>query len=277
MGTRWSTKSTAEHILEQAKAGVMKLKAASIDPHLVVVLVGDDPASHVYVRHKVAACEELGIRSTKIALPADVAADALLSEVMRLNRDASVHGILVQMPLPKHIDCDAVIRAIDPDKDVDGFHPINVGRLALGQPGLFPCTPMGVMALLKQTVTDLSGRRALVIGRSAIVGKPMAHLLLHANCTVTVSHSRTVDHQAVCREADIVIVAVGRPGLVDGGWLKPGSWVVDVGINEIKDPALAEKLLDGKRLDRFRATGRAFSAPARRISSTRSGCFSNSA
>ncbi len=259
MGSRWSTKDTVSHLMDQARQGVAWLKERSSAPHLAVIIVGDDPASHVYVRRKVEACSELGVKSTRIDLPEDVTESEMLDEVKRLNQDDDVDGILVQLPLPSQVSANAVIEAIDPDKDVDGFHPVNVGRLALGQAGLFPCTPVGVMALMKQSLPELKGKHAVVIGRSAIVGKPMAHLLLHAHCSVTIIHSRTPNPQSICQLADIVVVAVGRPGLVDGSWLKPGAVVVDVGINEIKDKELARRLFgeDSKKYARFMRSGRA--------------------
>ena len=202
-------------------------------PGLAVVLVGDDPASQVYVRSKGRATDELGMASFEHRLPDDVSQEELLALVGRLNGDEAVDGILVQLPLPAGIDDKAVIEAIDPAKDVDGFHPINAGRLAIGEEGLVPCTPLGCLMLLKDRLSDLSGLEAVVIGRSNIVGKPMAQLLLAENCTVTLAHSRTRDLAGVVRRADIVVAAVGRPQMVRGGWLKPGATVIDVGINRI--------------------------------------------
>ena len=205
-------------------------------PGLAVVLVGDDPASAVYVGSKAKACAEAGMASFEHRLPADTPEAALIALVERLNADDAVDGILVQLPLPPHIDERAVIAAIDPAKDVDGFHVVNAGRLAVGMEALVPCTPMGCILLLKDRLGDLSGRDAVVIGRSNIVGKPMAQLLLAENATVTVAHSRTRDLAAVVRRADIVVAAVGRPEMVKGDWLKPGATVIDVGINRL-DPA----------------------------------------
>ncbi|MDX3885939.1 MAG: bifunctional methylenetetrahydrofolate dehydrogenase/methenyltetrahydrofolate cyclohydrolase FolD [Sphingomonas sp.] len=207
-------------------------------PGLAVVLVGEDPASAVYVRSKGKATVEAGMASFEHKLPADTSEADLLALVDQLNRDATVDGILVQLPLPRQIDEQRVIAAIDPDKDVDGFHVANAGRLAVGQPGFVPCTPLGCLMLLQDRLGDLSGMEAVVIGRSNIVGKPMAQLLLGANCTVTIAHSRTRDLPAVVRRADIVVAAVGRPEMVKGDWLKPGAVVIDVGINRV--PAAEE-------------------------------------
>ncbi len=205
--------------------------AAGRAPGLAVVLVGEDPASTVYVRSKGRATREAGMVSVEHRLPADVGAEALLALVADLNADPTIDGILVQLPLPKHIDEQAVIAAIDPDKDVDGFHPINAGRLATGSAGFVPCTPLGCVMLLKSVVPNLSGMEAVVVGRSNIVGKPMAQLLLRESCTVTVVHSRTRDVRAHVGAADIVVAAVGIPEMIKGDWLKPGATVIDVGIN----------------------------------------------
>jgi methylenetetrahydrofolate dehydrogenase (NADP+)/methenyltetrahydrofolate cyclohydrolase len=202
-------------------------------PGLAVVLVGEDPASQVYVRSKGKATIEAGMRSFEHKLDPAVTERELLALVDTLNRDSAVDGILVQLPLPPHIDEAAVIAAIDPDKDVDGFHVVNAGRLAVGAEGFVPCTPLGCLMLLKDKLGDLSGLGAVVIGRSNIVGKPMAQLLLRESCTVTIAHSRTKDLPAVVRGADIVIAAVGRPEMVKGDWLKPGATVIDVGINRV--------------------------------------------
>lgn len=207
--------------------------AAGRKPGLTVVLVGEDPASAVYVRSKGVATEAAGMKSDTIRLPAETPQDELLDLVRTLNADDSVDGILVQLPLPKQIDENAVIAAIDPDKDVDGFHPVNAGRLATGLPGFVPCTPLGCLMLLKAQLGELSGKEAVVIGRSNIVGKPMAQLLLGESCTVTIAHSRTRDLPAIVRRADIVVAAVGRPEMVQADWIKPGAAVIDVGINRI--------------------------------------------
>ena len=202
-------------------------------PGLAVVLVGEDPASSVYVRSKGKATVAAGMASLEHKLPATATQEELLDVVARLNADPEVDGILVQLPLPRHLDEDAVIAAIDPDKDVDGFHVINAGRLAVGQEGLVPCTPLGCLMLLKDHFGDLSGKDAVVIGRSNIVGKPMAQLLIAESCTVTVAHSKTKALSDVVRRADIVVAAVGRPEMVKGSWLKEGAVVIDVGINRV--------------------------------------------
>jgi methylenetetrahydrofolate dehydrogenase (NADP+)/methenyltetrahydrofolate cyclohydrolase len=206
-------------------------EAAGRAPGLAVVLVGEDAASAVYVRNKGKATQGAGMISIEHRLAADVAQDDLLALVDTLNADSAIDGILVQLPLPGHIDERAVTTRIDPDKDVDGFHPVNAGRLATGLPGFVPCTPLGCVMLLKDTLGDLTGLDAVVIGRSNIVGKPMAQLLIAESCTVTVAHSRTRDLSSVVKRADIVIAAVGRPEMVKGDWLKPGATVIDVGIN----------------------------------------------
>jgi methylenetetrahydrofolate dehydrogenase (NADP+)/methenyltetrahydrofolate cyclohydrolase len=212
--------------------GVTAFRAqAGRAPGLAVVLVGEDPASNVYVRSKGKATREAGMESIEHRLPADVPAEDLLALVATLNADPTIDGILVQLPLPKHIDEQTVIAAIDPDKDVDGFHPINAGRLATGLPGFVPCTPLGCVMLLKSVLPSLSGLEAVVVGRSNIVGKPMAQLLLRESCTVTIVHSRTQDVPAHIRRADIVVAAVGIPQMIKGDWLKPGATVIDVGIN----------------------------------------------
>jgi len=248
MQQRWACRSTAERLLEQTRKRVAGLVERGIEPHLAVVLVGKDPASQVYVRNKIRTCGEMGIRSTFRELDSSTTTQQLLDVVHDLNEDNGVHGILVQLPLPKQIDESAIIAAVDPDKDVDGFHPVNVGRLSIGEAGLFPCTPMGVMALLEDCGMDLKGKHAVVVGRSNIVGKPMAQLLLAKHCTVTVMHSRTQNPQDICKTADLVIAAVGVPGLVNKDWLKPGAYVVDVGMNEITDPEVAGRLLkDGSK------------------------------
>ena len=206
-----------------------------ITPGLAVVLVGEDPASEVYVRNKGRQTKEAGMASFEYRMPDDTSEAALLELVQRLNGDPQVHGILVQLPLPPHLDSDLVINAIDPAKDVDGFHISNVGLLATGQRAMVPCTPLGCLMLLRAHLGDLSGKEAVVVGRSNIVGKPMAQLLLRDSCTVTIAHSRTADLPATCRRADILIAAVGRPEMIPGDWIKPGATVIDVGINRV-DP-----------------------------------------
>lgn len=202
-------------------------------PGLAVVLVGDDPASAVYVRSKHRMTLQLGMESFEFVRPATIDQDELLELVEELNGDPRVDGILVQLPLPAHLDAQAVVNAINPDKDVDGLTPVSTGRLALGLPGLVPCTPLGSLMLLKEELGDLSGKNAVVVGRSILVGKPMAQLLLAANCTVTVAHSRTQDLASVVHQADIVVAAVGQPEMVKGDWIRPGATVIDVGINRV--------------------------------------------
>jgi methylenetetrahydrofolate dehydrogenase (NADP+)/methenyltetrahydrofolate cyclohydrolase len=228
-------KATAARVLAEVAADVATLKAQSIEPALAVVLVGNDPASQVYVRNKVLRAGEVGIRSLEYRLSADASAEAVLEVVAALNADATVNGILVQLPLPAHIDETRVLQAIDPAKDVDGFHSENVGGLSQGRPVLTPCTPAGCMRLLRDTLGDLSGKHAVVVGRSNIVGKPMAALLLAANCSVTVLHSRSVKPEKLCGQADIVVAAVGRPRMIGADWIKPGAVVIDVGINRIDE------------------------------------------
>ncbi len=203
-------------------------------PGLAVILVGDDPASQTYVKNKIASCEEVGIVSFHHRLAADVSQLEVQNLVRRLNEDEAVDGILVQLPLPAHIDSREVLSLIDPDKDVDGLSAVNQGRLAIGEPGLFPCTPLGVMELLRYEGVELKGKHAVVVGRSALVGKPVALMLLAKDATVTVCHSRTSDLPAVCRSADVLVAAVGRANMIKGDWIKPGAVVIDVGINRIE-------------------------------------------
>ncbi|HRP95019.1 MAG TPA: bifunctional methylenetetrahydrofolate dehydrogenase/methenyltetrahydrofolate cyclohydrolase FolD [Rhodocyclaceae bacterium] len=204
-----------------------------VTPGLAVILVGEDPASQVYVRNKARQAREAGMASFEYRLPFGVPQQGLLELIERLNGDPAVHGILVQLPLPPQVDSDRVINAIRPDKDIDGFHPINVGRVATGGQGIVPCTPLGCLMLLKHRLGRLDGLRAVVLGRSNIVGKPMASLLLKESCTVTIAHSKTRELADECRRADIVVAAVGRPRMVAGAWIKPGATVIDVGINRI--------------------------------------------
>lgn len=208
-------------------------KKHGLVPGLAVVLVGEDPASDVYVRNKVAATREAGINSFERRLPQDITEAALLEEVESLNQNEDVHGLLVQLPLPKHIDSSKIIDAISPAKDVDGFHPVNVGKMWLGEDALVPCTPTGAMMLIRECVKELSGKNAVVVGRSNIVGKPMAALLLREHCTVTLAHSKTENLPDLLRTADIVVAAVGQPEMIKGSWIKPGACVIDVGINRI--------------------------------------------
>ena len=227
-------KAAAARLRAEVAVEVAKFRVATgRAPGLATVLVGEDPASAVYVRSKGKATIEAGMLSFEHKLPADIGEGKLADLVNELNTDPAIDGILVQLPLPDHIDANQIITAIDPEKDVDGFHPINAGRLAIGLNGFIPCTPLGCLKLLNAELGDLSGKHAVVIGRSNIVGKPMAMLLLAEHCTVTIAHSRTRDLPEVVRRADIVVAAVGRPGMVKGDWLKPGATVIDVGINRI--------------------------------------------
>ena len=232
-------KSFAAGLRERVTVEVARLKADhGIVPGLAAVLVGEDPASQVYVRNKNKQTVEAGMNSLGDTLPIDTSQADLLATIDTLNTDPAVHGILVQLPLPDQICPHAVIDAIDPAKDVDGFHLRNVGLLATGRGGMVPCTPLGCLMMLEDRLGDLTGLNAVIVGRSNIVGKPMAQLLLGANCTVTVAHSRTADLAAVCRSADILVAAVGRPQMIKGGWIKPGATVIDVGINRV--PAAEE-------------------------------------
>ena len=236
----------AERLRAQVAEEVAQLKADhGLVPGLAVVLVGDDPASQIYVRSKGEKSREAGMHSVTHVLPAEATQNELMAVVAALNADPAIHGILVQLPLPKHLDEKAVLTALDPDKDVDGLTMINAGRLASGLPGLAPCTPLGCMIMLRETVGDLTGKHAVVVGRSVLVGRPVAQLLLSADCTVTIAHSRTRDLPAVCREADILVAAVGRPRMIRGDWIKPGAAVIDVGINRVPfdDP---EKAAQGR-------------------------------
>ncbi|WP_026988401.1 bifunctional methylenetetrahydrofolate dehydrogenase/methenyltetrahydrofolate cyclohydrolase FolD [Fodinicurvata fenggangensis] len=228
-------KAFAARLRERVGQEVTRLKdEADLTPGLAVVLVGEDPASQVYVRNKGKQTAEAGMESFEHRLSAETSQEELLALVEALNADPRVNGILVQLPLPDQIDSAAVLDAIDPTKDVDGFHVINAGRLATGQDALVPCTPLGCLMLLRHHLGDLSGQKAVVVGRSNIVGKPMAQLLLGDSCTVTIAHSRTRDLPAECRNADILVAAVGRPKMVKGDWIKPGATVIDVGINRIE-------------------------------------------
>ncbi|MCD5989199.1 bifunctional methylenetetrahydrofolate dehydrogenase/methenyltetrahydrofolate cyclohydrolase FolD [Pseudomonas sp. CDFA 553] len=228
-------KASAARVLAQVKLDVSTLKKDAIEPALAVILVGADPASQVYVRNKILRAEEAGIRSLEYRLDADITQTQLLDLIAELNADQSVNGILLQLPLPAHIQEARALQAIDPGKDVDGFHSENVGGLSQGRDVLTPCTPSGCLHLLREACGDLSGKHAVVIGRSNIVGKPMAALLLQAHCSVTIVHSRSTDAKALCRLADIVIAAVGKPRMIDANWLKPGAVVIDVGINRIDE------------------------------------------
>ena len=234
-------KEFAAKVRAQVAEHVAKLKSEhDITPGLAVVLVGEDPASQVYVRNKGKQTVECGMASFEHKLDASTDQATLMGIIEKLNADPAVHGILCQLPLPKHLDEEAVINAILPEKDVDGFHISNVGLLATGQKSMVPCTPLGCLMMLREQHGSLSGMNAVVMGRSNIVGKPMAQLLLRDSCTVTIAHSRTKDIEAVCREADILVAAVGRPEMITGEWVKPGATVIDVGINRIDAPEKGE-------------------------------------
>jgi len=232
----------SELLRGRVAAEVAQLKRdEGLTPGLAVVLVGDDPASQIYVRNKGEQSRAIGMHSVTHRLPADTPEAAVIELVRALNDDGAIHGILVQLPMPKHIDERRVIETIDPNKDVDGLTVLSAGRLASGMPALTPCTPLGCMILLRETVRDLAGKRALVVGRSILVGKPVAQLLLRADCTVTVAHSKTRDLPDVCREAEILVAAIGRPQFIRGDWIRPGAAVIDVGINRVpfRDPVKA--------------------------------------
>ena len=234
-------KAFAATVRGQVAGHVARLKADhGITPGLAVVLVGEDPASQVYVRNKGLQTVEAGMNSFEHKLPADVSAEALYALIERLNADPAVHGILCQFPVPDHLSEAEIVARIAPEKDVDGLHILNIGRLASGQDAMAPCTPLGCLMLLRDHHGSLSGLNAVVIGRSNLVGKPMAQLLLRDSCTVTIAHSRTKEIEAVCRRADIVVAAVGRPQMVTGDWIKPGATVIDVGINRIDAPERGE-------------------------------------
>ncbi len=237
-------KAVAREVRMQVAEGVAGLKEShGVTPGLAVVLVGEDPASSVYVRNKAKQTIGAGMASFEHKLGADTPHSEVLVLVETLNRDPDVHGILVQLPLPSQIDADAIIQAIDPAKDVDGFHAINAGRLMIGQPGLVPCTPVGCVMLAKKALGDLTGAHAVIVGRSNIVGKPVAQLLLREHCTVTICHSRTRDLPAVTSQGDILIAAVGRAEMIKGDWIKPGACVIDVGINRVKGEGGKSKLV----------------------------------
>jgi methylenetetrahydrofolate dehydrogenase (NADP+)/methenyltetrahydrofolate cyclohydrolase len=249
----------AEQIKSEIAAEIARVWPDTDDrPTLVAVRVGSDPASEVYVRNKIRACEEVGIRSEHHALPDSISSDELLSLIDKLNRRNDVDGILVQLPLPDGIDDAVVIEAVDPAKDVDGFHPVNVGKLSQGRASLVPCTPAGIVELLSRNKIEVRGAAACVVGRSQIVGRPMAQLLLQNDATVTICHSRTRDLAAVTREADILVVAIGRAGIIRGEHIKPGATVIDVGMNKITDADTARKLFGDdleKRLETISRRG----------------------
>jgi methylenetetrahydrofolate dehydrogenase (NADP+)/methenyltetrahydrofolate cyclohydrolase len=231
-------KTIAQQVRAEWKIRADALKARGITPGLAVIIVGEDPASRIYVANKVKACAELGLHSEHIALPADIPEATLLAKIAELNRDPKIHGILVQLPVPKHINSSKVLEAIDPSKDVDGFHPVNVGALATGNMRFAPCTPYGCMKLLEKSGVSIEGKHAVVVGRSNIVGKPMALLLLQANATVTICTSKTVDLAKFTRDADILVVAIGRQKMITGDMIKPGAAVIDVGMNRMENGKL---------------------------------------
>ena len=246
-----------DQILAELKEQVSELTARGVRPGLAAVLVGDNPASKIYVRNKIKACGQVGIHSETITPPRETTTSELLTLVHSLNSRDDIDGILVQLPLPPQVDSGKVLLAVSPEKDVDGFHPLNVGALVTQQPGLVPCTPTGLIEILKRSGIPIAGRRAVVIGRSNIVGKPVALLLLHEHATVTICHSRTADLPAVAREADILIAAIGRPAMVTRDFIKPGATVLDVGTNRLTDAAEAERILarTPKKLERFHEKG----------------------
>ena len=247
----------AEDIKKEVAAEVEKLKARNIHPGLAVVLVGDDAASSAYVNMKARTCEQLGIHSKKLTIPSSITTDQLLAEVRKLNEDNSIDGILVQLPLPKHVNKHTILEGVDPRKDVDGFHSANVGSLVLGHETLVACTPSGVMELLHRSKVKLEGANAVVLGRSDDVGKPQALLLMHANATVTICHSKTRNLSAITREADIVVAAIGKTALVTRDWVKPGAVVIDVGTNKVSNREDVERLFgkDETRLKEFEKRG----------------------
>jgi methylenetetrahydrofolate dehydrogenase (NADP+) / methenyltetrahydrofolate cyclohydrolase len=246
-----------DQMFAELKDEVRLLAADGVRPGLAAVLVGENPASQLYVKSKMAACEQVGLASWLLTPPATATTQDLLAVVDHLNRDNNVDGILVQLPLPPHVDSKRILEAVDPSKDVDGFHPVNLGRLVSGRPGLVACTPAGCMEILRRSNIPIEGANAVVLGRSDIVGKPMALLLMHANATVTICHSKTRELSELVRRADILVAAMGKAGFVQADWIKPGAPVIDVGTNTIKDPVEAERLLRNfpARLEKFRAKG----------------------
>jgi methylenetetrahydrofolate dehydrogenase (NADP+)/methenyltetrahydrofolate cyclohydrolase len=248
-----------DQIFAELKDEIARLAGEGIRPGLSAVLVGSDPASQLYVKSKIAACEQLGLASWMHTPAASVTTDELLKLVKDLNNDNNVDGILVQLPLPKQVDTKRVLEAVDPAKDVDGFHPVSLGALVSGRPGLVACTPAGCMEILRRNNIPIEGANAVVLGRSDIVGKPMALLLMHANATVTICHSKTRDLPGVLRHADIIVAAMGRAGYVQADWIRPGAAVIDVGTNRVSDPAEAAQLFKTfpERMEKFRAKGNA--------------------
>jgi methylenetetrahydrofolate dehydrogenase (NADP+)/methenyltetrahydrofolate cyclohydrolase len=246
-----------DQIREELAEELQELHAAGLRPGLTVILVGSNPASEIYTRNKVKSCETLGIHSERLILPEKTITEDLLARIAELNGRDEIDGILVQLPLPQQVDAKRVLLAVSPEKDVDGFHPVNMGNLLTQRPGLVPCTPSGILEILKRSEIPIEGQRAVVIGRSDIVGKPVALLLMHHNATVTVCHSRTRDLAEVCRDADILVAALGKPGMVTGDFVKPGATVIDVGISPLTQRADVERFFpgDAKRMDEFERKG----------------------
>jgi len=246
-----------DEIFGELKGEIAKLSGQGLRPGLAVVLVGENPASQLYVKHKIAACKELGMASWLHTPPANVSTEYMLQLTRDLNEDNNVDGVLVQLPLPQQIDSKKVLEAVDPAKDIDGFHPVNLGKLVSNRPGLVACTPAGCMEMLRRYKIPIEGANAVVLGRSDIVGKPMALLLMHQNATVTICHSKTRELAEVVRHADIVVAAMGKAGYVEADWIRPGAAVIDVGTNRVTDGDEAEKLLKNfpERLEKFRAKG----------------------
>ena len=247
----------AGQIKDEVAIEVKELAAQGITPGLAVILVGEVPASQIYVRSKVKTCGELGIYSEMLTPPESITTDEMLALVAELNAREEIDGILIQLPLPKHVDTKRLLEAVSPDKDVDGFHPVNAGRLQSGQPGLAPCTPAGIIEILKRSDLPISGQNAVVVGRSDIVGKPAAMMLLNASATVTICHSKTVDLPSITRGADLLVAAIGRPGYVTAEMVKPGATLIDVGINRVTDAAQVERFFpgDAKRAASFAKRG----------------------
>ena len=247
----------ASQIRAELAADIKEIASAGIRPGLAVVLVGNNPASEIYVRGKVKSCEQLGIYSEKLTPPSSIATQELLKLIHELNRRDEIDGILIQLPLPEQVDAKRVLMAVDPAKDVDGFHPMNVGFLSTQRPGLVPCTPAGVIEILRRSGIPISGQDAVVVGRSDIVGKPAAMLLLNGNATVTVCHSKTRDLPGVCRRADILVAAIGRAGMITRDFVKPGATVIDVGMNKVTEQSEFERLFAGNtnREETFRSKG----------------------
>ena len=247
----------AAEIRAEVASEVKEMTAAGLRPGLAVVLVGHNPASEIYIRGKVKSCEEVGIYSEKLTPPETISTQELLELILQLNRRDEIDGILVQLPLPPQVDSKKILMAVDPAKDVDGFHPVNVGFLSTQRPGLVPCTPAGIMEILKRSNIPVAGQEAVVVGRSDIVGKPAAMLLINANATVTVCHSKTQDLPGVCRRADILVAAIGRAGMITRDFVKPGATVIDVGMNKVSERAEFDRLFAGnaKREESFRSKG----------------------